>query len=260
MNNKANQGQRLKPALQRFARDLINEARYVSGLPYRELDEQLAPPRTIWDGQILRYATKDRAPLASGIQGLEDRTAKLVKRKARTVCVQYAPFGTGLGDPRPSKRIRRFSSCQLKLGYADGWPTFEDLTFVNIECPHSRMTLDSYFWQWGLLWDRGWVGLDRAQFGIPDGEPVESFVSRLVDAVEGEKAAYDLFAGTEPWADDLQRWQGLPSPDLRKTPQPDYYADLSCLDNTDADQLLIRLAAGNLPERISDHELWLDAA
>jgi hypothetical protein len=168
---------------------------------------------------------------------LEDNVAKLCKRKPRPVCVRYASSAKTIDIPRLSKRIRRFSADSLDLGYVDGWPTFGEMTYVNVADPWSRMTLGSYFWQWGLLWERNWSGLDRARFGISADEPIELFVPRLVEAVEREKAAYDLFADPESCGFDVvESWLRLLSPTLWRPAVLYEISDLSCLDAVDANR------------------------
>lgn len=80
MNLGKNRGKRMKPALARFASMLIEEAKDITGLTHPQLDEALG----IAVGQAMRYSEFHRgrenphAPHAAGIQGLENRVARLL--------------------------------------------------------------------------------------------------------------------------------------------------------------------------------------
>jgi hypothetical protein len=216
VNIGANQGQRLRPALQRFARGLIAEARDLSGLTYAELDTYLAPPRVTWDGRVNRYASKDRAPPASAIQSLEDRVAHLLQRKARKVCVR-TPCGGSLGAPRPSKDLRLLEAHHVSLGYEDGWPSYLDLITPQGENDRPRDRFKSFAWQWGTLWgkqDFQWLNKIGRGFGWSSQESVKFLLDELVYHAEYRKAQYDWKVGPQPWRIDAKPWRHLPCPDL----------------------------------------------
>jgi hypothetical protein len=218
VNIETNRGQRLRPALQRFARGLIAEAHDLSGLAYAELDKHLAPRRVDWDGQVSRYASKakDRAPPASAIQSLEDRVAHLLKRKARRICV-HTPCGGSLGAPRPSKELRLLDAHHVSLGYEDGWPSYLDLVTRQDESDRPGDRFKSFAWQWGILWGRQdfqWLNKIGRGFGCSSGESVTILVDELVDHAEYKKAKYDWEVGPHPWMIDEKPWRHLPCPDL----------------------------------------------
>lgn len=193
-----NNGQKLRWPLKSFTEMLIREARWVSGMTYEQLDEALSPPGSIWCGQTYRYAKKDRAPLASAIQSLEQRVADLTKRKARRIAVFEGSNRKFVGYPEDFHELgrKRLSEQFLRarflfLAYEDGWPTFFDLVDVNQTRPDGGIALAAWCWQWGLLWEKGWPGLERSAFGFSADEPLQSVIRALVHKAEAEMPSLD---------------------------------------------------------------------
>lgn len=193
-----NKGRRLRIALCRFGAMLIEEARDITGLSFAALDDALDLP----EGQAFRYSLypirdKTRAPQAAGIQGLENRVAKLLKRSVNIVVIEnnaltaQGPF-TDLAIDLPAGGIdlRSVDEHDLQLGYEDDWPTYRRLKYSK---PQNGLRLiDLYAWQWGVLWDRGalqdpWT---REAQGLPPEAPVESFLPALVQHAKAERRAW----------------------------------------------------------------------
>ena len=137
-----NSGQKLRWPLKSFTEMLIREARWVSGMTYEQLDEALSPPGSIWCGQTYRYAMEDRAPLASAIQGLEQRVADLTKRKARRIAVFEGNTRKFVGYPEEFNDLgrKRLTEQSLRvrflfLAYEDGCRHFAS---TSIHAPPLR--------------------------------------------------------------------------------------------------------------------------
>jgi hypothetical protein len=215
MNVGPNRGRRLKTALSRFAAMLIEEARDISGLSYGKLDEALGLP----DGQAKRYSlyprsAKTRAPQAASIQQLENRVARFLERTAHIVVVENNAkidvndgdwFGHIEGRPSDDLNLREYDPVDFQLGYEGDWPTYRRLKYSSMALSSSLTPIHEliareahskwqemfilYSWQWGVLWDRGLPWLNRAEWNISPGAPVESFVPAITQKAKAERAA-----------------------------------------------------------------------
>lgn len=181
-NNGPNRGRLLRAAINRFAAILIEEARALSGLSYPALDEALG----LENGQSYRYSLyprtkKTRSPQAASIQTLENRVAKLLKRRAHRLVIQnnaairQGQNGSG-GSPATPVGLDDIAHTDLQIGYEHDWPTFRRLK--------GRLVMEHYLWQWGILWDTGRLPYpwSRELFGIPADMPVEAFLPALTMA------------------------------------------------------------------------------
>jgi hypothetical protein len=205
MNVGENRGRRLKLALSRFAAMLIEEARDLTGFSYLQLDEKLGLP----DGQAYRYSlypitAKTRAPQAAGIQELENRVARLLKRAPHKIVVENnskLAEGSLFSDSHVEDivggklNLRDYDALDFQLGYEYDWPTYRRLKYDPevLFCSgekifeliqlgaHNRWPemLRTYAWQWGILWDRGLPWLSRSEFGISEKWDIEFVVAHL---------------------------------------------------------------------------------
>lgn len=201
-----NKGRSLRAALSRFAAMLIEEAQYVSGFSYAQLDEALG----FSDGQSFRYSlypqrAKTRAPQSGSIQQLENRVAAFLRRPAHKVVVENNLLLHGeakdawdytdltIGAPGDQLDLGTADANYFELGYEGDWPTFRRLiTRSWRERPESlsslvkrRASVDEwpemmtfYAWQWGVLWDRGVPWLSRAHFGVPQDMPIDAWIAK----------------------------------------------------------------------------------
>lgn len=193
MNQGKNKGRTLKIALSRFSAMLIEEARDLTGMGYKELDEAL----DLEHGQCERYARypgmkKDRAPQAAGIQQLENRVAKLLKRPAHRVviidnnkilsaCDEIMDIDDVIGTPEAGINLREYDGAFLQLGYENDWPTYR-----RLKC--SGRNLQLYSWQWGILWDRMTPCPYRTKFGFHQDEPIENCIMELMRTAQHERS------------------------------------------------------------------------
>ena len=198
MNQGKNKGRTLKIALSRFSAMLIEEARDLTGMGYKELDEAL----DMEHGQCERYARypgmkKDRAPQAAGIQQLENRVAKLLKRPAHRVVIidnnkilsvdetMDADDAIGINDvigfPAAELNLRAHDGTYLQIGYENDWPTYR-----RLKC--SGRNLQLYSWQWGILWDRTTPCPYRTKFGFHQDEPIENCITDLMRTAQHERS------------------------------------------------------------------------
>jgi hypothetical protein len=172
---------------------LISEARDVAEISsYPKLDEALGLP----DGNSQRYAlfplerANTRAPQIGGIQSLENRVARLLRRPAHKVVIENtAPLhGIGnlhraldliAGEPRADANFRAIDPTHLELAYEYDWPTYGRLGKIDLSRIRDQDTLVSrYAWQWGILWDRDILPAQwsREALGIPASMKVEEFL------------------------------------------------------------------------------------
>lgn len=223
MNVGPNKGRRLKTALSRFAAMLVEEARDITGLSYAKLDEELGLP----DGQAKRYSLypmteKTRAPQAGGIQQLENRVARLLKRTAHIVVIENntkidLDHGDWMhhieGRPGDKLNLREFDSYDLQLGYEGDWPTYRRLKYStkDLFSPwtpiHELLSrgahdewkelLKLYSWQWGVLWDKGLPWLNRSDWDLPDNISVELFLPSITKWAKAERAQFAGLVSTE---------------------------------------------------------------
>lgn len=195
-----NRGRTLRGALNRFAAILIDEARTLTGLSYSDLDAALGLP----DGQTYRYSLyprtrKTRAPQAASIQQLENRIAKLLKRRAHKIVVRNNRVTSQdrdeiIGSPGDLFDFGDLVWSDLELAYEYDWPSFRRLK--------GRLVMEHYLWQWGILWDRGLVPYPwtRETLGVPADMPVEEFLPSLTAAhMQARKEMVDaVVAGILP--------------------------------------------------------------
>ena len=177
-----NRGRTFRGAINRFAAMLIDEARTLTGCSYAELDALLDLP----EGQCYRYSLyprtkKTRSPQAASVQNLENRVARLLKRRAHTVLVQNNKAAHPCGDetsgaPGDQASLGEITGSDFQLVYEHDWPTFRRLK--------DKAVMSHYLWQWGILWDRGAVPLpwSRELFNLPADMPVELFLPSLTTA------------------------------------------------------------------------------
>ncbi|MFM0213320.1 hypothetical protein PQQ96_38690 [Paraburkholderia sediminicola] len=231
-----NSGQKLQWSLKNFAEMLVREARWVSGMTYGQLDKALAPRGVLWEGVAHRYAKKSSAPLASAIQSLEERVAALTKRKSRRISIFQSSDRTLIGYPEEFRDLlcnksetQRLRPRFLFLAYADGWPTFFDLIDVNQTRLDGGITLGSWCWQWGLLWEKEWPGLDRAAFGFSVDEPLDSCIAQLVSMAEAKKAR--LGPTRPPPSSPALAWQLHCAAPLQTMPRESVSIDRSWVDS-----------------------------
>lgn len=197
-----NQGRRLRLAISRFAAMLIEEARDLTGLSYAKLDEALG----LECGSSYRYSlypprAKTRAPQAGGIQSLENRVAKLLRRPAHKIVIERtSPLldGCGLhnaidlftGEPAADIDLRDSPATELELAYEYDWPTYSRLGKFNLARVREQNRLvNLYAWQWGILWDRDVLAeqWSREALGIPANVPVEAFLPDVVEQLAVER-------------------------------------------------------------------------
>lgn len=223
-------------------------------MTYQQLDEALAPPGSIWDRQTYRYVKKDRAPLASAIQGLEQRVANLTKRKARRIAVFTTSKRTFLGYPkefhdlwRTGASTKRLRTRFLLLAYEDRWPTFFDLIDVNQTRLDKSIGLASWCWQWGPLWEKGWPGLERSEFGFPADEPLESVIRKLGSIAEIEMASRNT-SRTRRFSTAIE-WQLHKTSPLQEMPKGIVSIDRRWVDG---DRTAEDLLAGRLTSKVVD--------
>ncbi|AHE35033.1 hypothetical protein [Burkholderia pseudomallei] len=197
-NDKPNKGRRLRLAVSRFAAMLIQEAKHIGQLSsYRAVDEALDLPY----GQSFRYAqypvgAKTRAPQVAWIQELENRVAKLLKRTAHTVIVENNLIREEMGIPSELTNPRDFSGDNFQLGYEGDWPTYRRLI-----CPEPDL-IEMYYWQWGVLWDRGLPLLSREEWGVPADSPIEPFVDALThDKMRARAKVEELVGNRYRWGE-----------------------------------------------------------
>lgn len=212
MNIDSNRGRRLRPALSRFSAMLIEEARDLTGLTFEQLDEELNLPC----GQSRRYSLhpwekKNRAPQAAGIQELESRVAKLLKRSAHIVVVEnnakidvenLDQADSLEGRPCDILNLRNFDAEVFQLGYEGDWPTYRRLKtysswlYDNVRIfdlvkwgAHDKWPemLRLYAWQWGILWDRGLPWLNRESLDASADEPIELFLPKVTEVAMRER-------------------------------------------------------------------------
>lgn len=189
---------------------LMEEVRDISGMTYAQLNEALQLP----DGQAERYArypwqTKNRSPQAAGIQELENRVAKLLKRTPHTVVVyNLARIGAGEvssrkyieGRPIAGSDLRDYSADDFRLGYEGDWPTYRNLK--------SRPeTLQLYAWQWGIMWERGLKWPSCEAIGLSAGTPVESFLPAITERAVRQRGLIAVLGETPSGRSLLSAWQ-----------------------------------------------------
>lgn len=184
-----NRGRTFRSAINRFAAMLIDEARTLTGSTYAELDALLDLP----EGQCYRYSLyprtkKTRSPQAASVQNLENRVARLLKRRAHTILVQNNKAARPQGDetlsvPGDQDGLGDVDGSDLQLVYEHDWPTFRRLK--------DKAAMSHYLWQWGILWDRGTVPLpwSRELFNLPADMPIEQFLPSLTAAHVNIRAA-----------------------------------------------------------------------
>jgi len=222
MNVGENKGRRLKLALSRFAAMLIEEARDLTGFSYTQLDEKLDLP----DGQSYRYSlypitAKTRAPQAAGIQELENRVARLLKRAPHKIVVENnsklaegSPFSDSHVEDMVGEKLnlREYDALDFQLGYEYDWPTYRrlkydpEVLFSSGEKIFELMQLGAhdrwpellrlYSWQWGVLWDKDLPWLSRFEFGISEDWDIEFFLMHYTTNVllQREKFRIQLHA------------------------------------------------------------------
>lgn len=247
-NIRPNNGQALHWPLKSFAEMLVREARWVSGLTYPQLDEALE----LSDGEAYRYARKDRAPLAASIPRLEQRVADLTKRKARRISVFEGSNRKFVGYPEEFRELGRKKRQFLRahflfLAYEDGWPTFFDLVDVNQTRPDGDNALAAWCWQWGLLWEKGWPGLERSAFGFSADEPLDSVIRKLGNVAEIEMASRNTSC-TRRFSTAIE-WQLHKTSPLQEMPKEIVPIDRRWVDgDRTADDLL----AGRFTSKVVD--------
>lgn len=200
MNVGQNKGRRLRAALSRFSAMLIEEARDISGMSFSQLDEKLDIP----EGQSYRYSlypmrSKTRAPQAGGIQGLENRVAKLLKRSAHTIVVLNNAklinteniFLVDTIERKPSEELnlREFDGALFELGYEGDWPTYRHLKL-------RPENLRFYAWQWGIRWDKDSPWCSREAWGIHPSAPIESFWPELTSKIMQDRKLISILQKT----------------------------------------------------------------
>jgi hypothetical protein len=192
-----NKGRRLRDALSRFAAMLIEEAHDISGMTYEKLDHALEFP----EGRSQEYSKyprrrKTRAPQVDGIQRLEIRVARLLKRPAHVIVVEdrisprdsWYPV-TEIGPPNSERNLRAYSQSDLQLGYSGDWPTYRRLKYSPIANRNGVDLRAAYAWQWGILWDKGFLPdpWTREAQGIPPGVPIELVLPELVENAKHQR-------------------------------------------------------------------------
>ncbi|MET3135317.1 hypothetical protein AAKU55_005625 [Oxalobacteraceae bacterium GrIS 1.11] len=212
MNVGENKGHRMQVARSRFAAMLIHEARDVSGLNFRQLDEALG----LEEGYSRRYSLfpkKCRAPQAARLQDMENRIAKLLRRSAHLVVLEDDT--KVIGPPAGGLNVRENGKFSLWLTYADNWPTYDCLRdhrepglpitirdfnhtgeeprvydLVERRSPYEGWPpmLRLYAWQWGVLWDKGLPWLTREAFGVAPSTSVDVFLPVLLENAKAELA------------------------------------------------------------------------
>jgi len=197
-NDKPNKGRRLRPAVSRFAAMLVQEAKHIGGLKsYRAVDDALDLP----DGQSFRYAqypvgAKTRAPQVAWIQELENRVAAFLKRTPHTVVVENNVTREDMGLPSELANPREFSGDAFQLGYEGDWPTYRRLICAEPDL------IEMYYWQWGVLWDRGLQQLSREEWGVPPDSPIEPFVAALTrDKMRARQKVEELVGNRYRWGE-----------------------------------------------------------
>ncbi|MDY7579311.1 hypothetical protein RGU70_13400 [Herbaspirillum sp. RTI4] len=264
MNLGQNRGKRLKPALARFASMLIEEAKDITGLTYPQLDEALG----IEIGQAIRYSQfskgkeNPRAPHAAGIQGLENRVARLLRRTAHVVVVENnAKIGPGgfeqpdfiEGAPGDGLNLRAGDSEDFQLGYDGGWPTYRSLKAdpTTIFCRYPPIyelvtqelhddwheMLQIYSWQWGVLWDRGLPWLSREAMEVAANTSIDAAVEEMTAQAMQKRVYFEKSNGTEEGRILIKHIAAAYFPS-RQEPELE---DAWCSEST-----------GNLPESPSD--------
>ncbi len=232
MNVESNKGRRLRPALSRFSAMLIEEARDLTGLTFEQLDEEF----DFEIGQSRRYSLypwqkKNRGPQAGGIQELENRVAKLLKRSAHNIVVTNSAkidlenihlseevegkIGAGLN-------LRDFEAVHFQLRYEGEWPTYRSLK-SHRSWLHPRPSINKlltsgtheqwpemlrlYSWQWGVLWDQGLPWLSRETLGIEPNSPIESFLPELTAKAMRERMLLSILGKTSRGRALLLVWE-----------------------------------------------------
>lgn len=220
-----NQGRRLKTAISRFTAMLIREARDLTGLSYEKLDEALG----LTSGNSYRYSLdpsrpKSRAVQIGGIQSLENRVARLLRRPAHLIAVVetheldalamlYRMPVANLGLPR------HVGADDIELIYDNYWPTYADLSRdgrFDIECPWADQPelFRGFGWQWGCLWDeapnehrqkwcsqfrqipRHWLSYWCEQVDISEDLATEILLPLIVQKMSENPGLIDRWTGT----------------------------------------------------------------
>ncbi|MCS6473749.1 hypothetical protein NYD60_16405 [Burkholderia thailandensis] len=188
-------GRRLRPALHSFAKSLMEEVLIIGDINLSVTED--IPGLTIDKATRYRRFTPDcmaRAPQAASIQALENKVASLLGRQAHTVEIAHKPSGKLLARPTAGLNLRMFDASELELVYGDGWPTFSQLTG---EDPSLGPTHYLYWWQWGVLWERGHPLFSRSEFGLGPNEPVDGFAARLIERATKNRAAFSQLVDAE---------------------------------------------------------------
>jgi hypothetical protein len=224
VNKGPNRGNRLQPALARFASILIAEAKDITGLTYPQLDEVL----DIGDGYAIRYSqyskgrNKSRGTSAADIQELENRIARLLRRTAHVVVVENnSKINSGgfeqsdfiEGVPGDGLNLRAYDAKDFQLGYDGGWPTYRSLKadpttiFCNYPPIHKLVglglheewpeMLQLYSWQWGVLWDKGLPWLSREAMEVAADTPIDVFVEEMTARAMQDRAYFEKLNCTE---------------------------------------------------------------
>lgn len=215
-----NQGRRLKAAISRFTAMLIREARDLTGLSYERLDEALG----LTAGNSYRYSldpsrSKSRAVQIGGIQSLENRVARLLRRPAHLIAVVetreldalamlYRMPVANFGLPR------HVGADDIELIYDNYWPTYADLSRdgrFDIERTWADQPelFHGFGWQWGCLWDqapdehrqkwcsqfrqipRNWLSYWCERANIPEGLAIEALLPLLVRKMSEQPGLID---------------------------------------------------------------------
>ncbi|CAB3752570.1 hypothetical protein LMG29542_01815 [Paraburkholderia humisilvae] len=186
---------RLWHALHEFAGGLIEEARVVGNLDCNRVGRVPGlSSTTAYRYTLSSWEEKARAPLAASVQSIENRVANFLGRRAHTVIVKDKVTGEIVGTPTNNKLPRKFDGSRLMLVYADGWPTFRELTDED----RSRdATHYLYWWQWGILWDKGFPALSRTAYGLGAADPIGDTVDWIIEAARRDPQSLYALVGQE---------------------------------------------------------------
>lgn len=179
---------------------LVEEARDISGLTFEKLDEEFGFPID----RCKYYAKypvrkKTRAAPADEIQNLENLVARLLKRPAHILIIEDNSLiladdpmaDITVGVPDKNLNLRHAQQTDLVIAYEGDWPTYRRLKYNPISHFSKVRLIDFYWWQWGILWDKGvlpepWT---RKSQGFPDDAPVKLIVDSLMAKAKAMRLA-----------------------------------------------------------------------
>jgi hypothetical protein len=194
-NYSLSKGRRLRPALFDFTKALMEELLLIGNVD--STDVETIPGLTL--DRFLRYTrpsldARARAPQAGSVQRLEDHVAAFLGRRSHKVVVRHKPSGCVISAPDEAFNLRMHDSWELELIYEDGWPTFAQLTDDFIDHGPEYFL---YWWQWGILWDKGHPLFCRSDFGIEQENEIHTLCSNMISLYQSDTDQFNKIVDTE---------------------------------------------------------------